>query len=304
MFALIGRKLPVLFLLVLPVLFPFDRTLARPPLEETGARPFPAENVFLGKGENDELIVEAHYRSQEFNGKKSFLTLMFLPTENFEFEEEYRGFSRITFYKIKKNSKLMVAASNTILEYKLRKSYTSRSIEAFDMEFERKKASGFVPDVIDSMSFPFKGVLRWEKVSKDDVGKWSKTKEALKEEAQKRREARKKQKEIEKGVEGGAGFSTEGGLWVSVNSTYVFEKKDSQSRILAKLPLGTSLEKVKQEGTDWYQVVFGDPPVSGYVPSLMLSPSREEAVKWEEGGGISPVDTPLEASSDTLEAAE
>ena len=304
MFALIGRKLPLLFLLALPVLFPFDCAFAQNPPEETGARPFPAENVFLGKGENDELIVEAHYRSQEFDGKKSFLTLMFLPTEHFEFEEAYRGFSRISFYKIKKNSKLTVMAGDTRLEYKLSKSYTTRSIEAFDMEFERKKASGFVPDVIDSMSFPFKGVLLWEKVSREDVGKWSKSKEALEEEAEKRREARKKQKEIEKGVEGSAGFSSEEGLWVSVNSTYVFEKKDPQSRIVAKLPLGTSLEKVKQEGSDWYQVVFGDPPVSGYVPSLMLSPSREEAVKWEEEGGISPVDTPLEASSDTVKAAE
>lgn len=293
-----GRSLPVLLLAAVATLLASASTPAQE--KETGARPFPGENVFLGKGENDELIVEAHYRSQAFDGNKSILTLMFLPTEHFEFEEEYRGFARITFYKLKKNSKLAVKAGDEMLEYKLRKSYTTRSIEAFDMEFERKKALSFIPDVIDSMAFPFKGVVRWEKVSKEDAGKWSKSKEALKQEAEKRREARRKQKEIEKGSAAGSEFSTEGGLWVSVNSTYVFEKKDPDSRVLAKLPLGTFLEKVKKEGTDWFQVIYGDPPITGFVPSLMLASSLEEAVKWEEELGIIPVDTPLLSDSLTL----
>jgi hypothetical protein len=291
----------ILFLAVALVV-PTCGSAQDPPQEnETGIKPFPAENVFLGKGENDAIVVEAHYRSQKFDGGKSFLTLMFLPTENFEFEEEYRGFSRITFYKVKKNEKLGIAAGEASYEYKLRKSYTARSIEAFDLEFERKKAGSFVPDVIDSMSFPFKGVVKWEKVGKDDLGRWSRTKEGLKEEAEKRRDARKKQQERQKQA-GQADFASEGALWVSVNSTYVFEKKDPASKILAKLPLGTSLEKVKREGTEWVQVFYGDPPISGYVPALMLASSSEEALAWEEQVGLPPVDTPLETVSESAPA--
>ncbi|MFQ6103691.1 MAG: hypothetical protein ACE5OP_05290 [Candidatus Glassbacteria bacterium] len=268
---------------------------------EGGIQQLAPENIFLGKGENDELIVEAHYRTQTLKGNKLHLRLMLLPTEHFEFEEEYRGFSRISYYKIRKKTKLTIKTGEEILDFKLEKTYTTRSIEPFEIDFERKDMFAFIPDVIDSMALPFKGVARWEKVSRENVGKWKKTKQSIQEEARKRREARRRRKELEKA---GEEYSGSDGVWVSVNSTYLFENKDPNSKILAVIPLGTFLEHAKPDGKNWFKITYGDPPVTGFILSLMLSPSQEEAVKWEQQMEITPVATPLEPERDTTEVGD
>ncbi len=264
--------------------------------------PFSPGNIFLGKGEDGDVMVEVHYRSQRLEDDRLILQAMFLPTEEFEFEEEYRGFSRISYYKIKDDTPLELTFADTTYRFKTKDSHTTRSIEPFDIEFERKKMTGFLPDVIDSMHYPFKDVVRWERVQKEDVAKWSKSKEAIRAEAERRREARKRKKEFEKGAPDA--LSPEGGMWVSVNATYVFEKRDTSSRVLAKLPLGTHIEMVKVSSPQWYEVSIDDPPVTGYVPSLMLSPSEDEALAWEEEMGVTPVTTPLEPEPDSLETGE
>jgi hypothetical protein len=265
-----------------------------------GMKPFSVENIFLGKGENDELIVEAHYRSQYLQGNKLKLKMMFLPSENFEFEEEYRGFSRITYYKLKKKTKLTLTADEKEFNLKLKKSHTARSIEPFDVEFEQKNTVTFLPDHIESMDFLFKGVVRWERVTKENIGKWSKTKEAVKREAERRREVRKKKQEAEKK---GQEYDGSEGVWVSVNSTYLYEMKDTASKILAKIPLGTFLERSKPAGKGWYEIIYGDSSLVGFIPELMLSRTQEEAYSWEEAMNITPVETPLEPEKDTLDIA-
>jgi len=259
-------------------------------------RSFGIENIFLGKNENDELIVEAHFRSQHFQGDKLILKMMFLPSENFEFEEEYRGFSRIIYYKLKKKTRLTLGAREDTFDLKLKKSHIARSIEPFDVDFEQKETLTFLPDYIDSMAFLFKGVVRWERVTKENVGKWSKTKEAVRKEAERRQEVRKRRQEAEKK---GEKYDDTEGVWVSVNSTYLYEKKDVVSNILAKIPLGTFLERSKPAGGGWYEIVYGDSSLTGYIPEIMLTRTREEASAWEEKMSVIPVETPLEPEQDT-----
>jgi len=266
-----------------------------------GVKSFGVENIFLGKGENDELIAEAHLRSQSLEGDKLQLMMMFLPSEHFDFEEEYRGFSRITYYKLKKNTRLTLKTEGEQFTLKLKKSFTARSIEPFDIEFEQKEVLAFLPDRIDSMDFRLKGVVRWERVTKEDVGKWSKTKESVRKAAEKRQEARKRIKEAEKS---GLEFDGSEGVWVSVNSTYLYEKKDPASKIIAKIPLGTFLEKAKPAGAGWYEIVYGDSSLTGYIPALMLTGTREEASSWEDEMHITPVETPLEPEKDTTVTEE
>jgi hypothetical protein len=270
-----------------------------PTTEGEGIMAFSPGNIFLGMGEDGKVLVEAHFRSQRLEDDKVILQAMFLPTEDFDFEEEYRGFSRISYYKIKDDTPLDLTLADTTYRFKTKDSHTTRSIEPFDIEFERKKMVDFVPDTIDSMWYPFKGVSRWERVKKEDVAKWSKSKEAIRAEAKRRREARKRKEEFEKGAPGTA--SPEGGMWVSVNATYVFEERDTGSRIIAKLPLGTHLEMVKVSNPEWYEVSIGEPPVTGFVPALMLSSTEHDALAWEEEMSIAPVTTPLEPAPDSLE---
>jgi len=265
-----------------------------------GVRPFAGDNIFLGKDEEGELIVEAHFRSQRLEKGKLLVDVMFLPTENFEFEEEYRGFAKVNYYKLRKKDELTLVSGDEVMVLRPKKSHTARSIEPFDITFERKKAYRFFPDTVDSISFPFKGVARWEKVAKEEAGKWRKTREGRREEARRRREALRRKRRLEREARKEADYSKYGGVWVSVNSTYLFEKMDVRSRILAKLPLGTFLEKARPAGEGWFEVIYGDPPVTGYVPSIMLSLSEEEALKWEEEMKVEPVHTPLEP--DTSEA--
>jgi len=171
----------------------------------------------------------------------------------------------------------------------------------------RGKNKDLIPDDVERIDFKVKDVSKWVKVPKKELSMWSRSFDEIEDISLGRgrttgaggRTAEKGRMAVQKINE--ADYK---GRYVTLNGTYLFERKTVYSNILAVFDVGTFLEHTKPAGGSWMEVLFGDSKQKGYVLAIYLVDDEEEALQWENEKGLTPVEPPLGQTPPDVEPEE
>jgi hypothetical protein len=296
-FLVLGRNLVLFALLTVFLLFPgiiMAQETYGPPIPW---KDFKAGCVFLGIAKEGEALIALYLREEMWSYHGLIIRAYLVPTENFPFESGYRGFQKIDRYRIKKGEGLRLTYDDRMHVFSLNHHVDIGDTTPILAEFlSRQKRKDLIPDDIKKVELDIKDVYRWDKVPKKELPMWERSFEATKAVAVTRgnrtkappgtagKESRPSRKIDE------AEYRSR---YVTLNGTYIFERKTVYSPIIAVLDLGTLLEHTKPAGAGWIEVLYGDEQKKGYVLSVYLVEDQEEASRWEREKGLQPLAAPL-----------
>ena len=256
--------------------------------------------IFLGLAKKGEALIALYLRKAIWTPRGIAIKAILVPTEKFPFERGYRGFQKKADYRIKKGSKLRLTQGEEVTAFALTHNVDVGDTTPILVEFiSQDKKGDRIPDDADGIAFDVKHVKRWMKVPKKEMPMWRRSFEEL--DAMIARmgmlpSSRQKKTQRKKAASPNVDISEYRGRYVTLNGTYVFEKKTVYSPIVAVLDAGTYLEHTKPAGGGWMEVLYGDSRKRGFVLSVYLVDEAEESLRWEKENGLTPVVPPLKPS--------
>ncbi len=257
---------------------------------------FKNSSVFLGLAKKGEALIALYLREERWTDRGMKVEAVLVPTLKFPFESGYRGFQKKEHYRIKKGETLRLFYGGHVANFSLVRHVDIGDTTPIAVEFtSRDKGGKLVPDDITKVEFRIKHVFRWEKVPKKDLSMWSRSFDRM-EVGGKRRVGLGRTGGSKPATAGEPGKVTYEGRYVTLNGTYVFEKQTVYSPIIAVLGIGTYIEHARPLGDGWTEVLYGESGRKGYVLSVYLVGSKEEALRWENEKDLVPVEPPLRPS--------
>jgi hypothetical protein len=253
--------------------------------------------IFLGIAKKGEALVALYFRKGIWTPRGVTIKAILVPTEKFPFVTGYRGFQKKADYRIKEGKSLRLTYRERMATFSLAHHVDIGDTTPILIEFvTREKREEWIPDDLNEIQFDVKDVKRWVKAPKKELPMWSRSFEEL--DAMIARMGMAlgtQQRRIERGAKPAARIDTAEyrGRYVTLNGTYIFEKKTVYSPIIAVLDVGTYLEHTKPVTGGWMEVLYGDSKKKGFVLSVYLVDGEEEALDWEREHTLTPVVPPL-----------
>jgi len=255
---------------------------------------FKEECVFLGIAKRGEALIACYFQQEEWSPKGLYVRAILVPTQEFPFETGYRGFQKVDPYRVKKGEGLHLTFEGGVSAFSLGHHTDIGDTSPIPVEFlSSEKRTDLIPDDIEKMEFKVRGVSRWTKVPKVDLARWSRSFDNARivyGESRRTPGAREMASKGELPIPN-ADYS---GRYVTLNGTYLFEKKTVYSPIMAVLDAGIYIEHTKPVGDGWTEVLYGESRRKGYVLSVFLVENEEEALRWEKEKGLIPIQPPLQ----------
>lgn len=253
--------------------------------------------IFLGIAKKGEALVALYFRKGIWTPRGVTIKAILVPTDKFPFVTGYRGFQKKADYRIKKGEGLQLTYGEHMTTFSLSHHVDIGDTIPILVEFvAREKKDDRIPDDLDEIQFDVKDVKRWVKVPKKEIPMWSRSFEELDAMIARMGMAPStQQKKIERGVKPAMPIDTAEykGRYVTLNGTYIFEKKTVYSPIVAVLDVGTYLEHTKPVPGGWMEVLYGESKKKGFVLSVYLVDEEEESTRWEKENRLTPVVPPL-----------
>ncbi len=290
---LVCRVLAIL-LLLFPVAVAAQEEVYGPPVPW---KDFKEGCVFLGIAKKGEALIALYLREEMWSFHGVTVRTYIVPTENFPFESGYRGFQKIDSYRLKKGEGLRLIYDGGVHVFSLNHNVDIGDTTPVLAEFtSREKSKDLVPDDIKQVEMDVKNVIRWVRVPKKELPMWNRSFDATRSTAATggmRTETPREVPPRESQPTGTVDGAEYQGRYVTLNGTYIFERKTVYSPIVAVLDLGTHLEYTKPAGAGWAEVLYGEAQKKGYVLSVYLVEDQEEATRWEREKDLQPVAAPL-----------
>jgi hypothetical protein len=257
--------------------------------------------IFLGIAKKGEALITFYFREEEWTPRGVALRAIIVPTAKFPFESGYRGFQKKIDYSIKKGKNIRVSVNGEYETFTLRHKVDIGDTLPILAEFiSADKREELLPDDIDKMEFEVKDVSRWVKVPRKDLPRWSRSFEEFEAVISKRRRTTGTSSETRETSPYIPPIISEEeyvGRYVTLNGTYIFDNKTVYSPIIAVLDVGSYLEHTKRVSGGWVEVLYGEMKKKGYVLSVYLVDSEEEALRWERENNLDPITAPLGPTS-------
>lgn len=256
--------------------------------------------IFLGIAKKGEALVALHFRKGIWTPRGIAIKAILVPTEKFPFVTGYRGFQKKADYRIKKGRGLRLTYGERMSTFSLSHHVDIGDTTPILVEFvARERKDDRIPDDLDEIQFDVKDVKRWIKAPKKDLPRWSRSFEEL--DAMIARMGMSpsvQQRRVERARAPVKVDTAEyRGRYVTLNGTYIFEKKTVYSPIVAVLDVGTYLEHTKPVTGGWMEVLYGESRKRGFVLSVYLVDDEDESTRWEKENRLTPITPPLKPSA-------
>jgi hypothetical protein len=274
----------------------------------TPSRQFKEGCIFLGIAKKGEALVAFYLREERWTQSGVIINAILVPTDKFPFESGYRGFQKKEHYRIKEGRGLHLSFEGRMESFSLRHHIDIGDTSPMMVEFRsRGKNRDLIPDDVEMIDFEVKDVSKWVKVPKKELPMWSRSFDEMEDLSLGRVKTtgvRSRTEEKDRVTVREINEADYQGRYVTLNGTYLFERKTVYSNILAVFDVGTFLEHTKPAGGSWMEVLYGDSKQKGYVLAIYLVDDEEEALQWEIERGLTPVEPPLGQTPSDVEPEE